>query len=217
MPSLLAMGWATTRLGRHFWGYIALSCAAVSLVYFAFIALVPTASGISADFYATSAAILPVLLLALLVRIGRLANGLMRIRWSLRDAGKVEDELCSLAADIEQTLSELRSRGAEELVPESEEQLRRVKALQEKPDFNDATMKRLDSATTQVMFAALLVALAVASVGGGAALVALATDHSTASTLALTCLGLLWLLYTLSALEVVSFQNALAAGLLDAD
>jgi hypothetical protein len=127
----------------------------------------------------------------------------------LRRDKRVRVELNHLKLSIETTLAEAVHIGDEETARQSEDQLRRVDLLAEDTIFADSDLDQEATNTTEVVFAALLVALALASAGMGAALIPLATDHSTWLSLALTGTGLLWLICSLVALEIVSFQSAL--------
>jgi|GEM_PF-5058736 len=205
-------------LGRNFWGYLVFTLAASVIFCFAVAnSLSRAARTVDADFYMAMAAMLPVLLLALLVRIGRISQGLLRMRRSLKRSGKVEDELADLKASIETTLAEATELKDEKTTRVSEDQLRRVNVMAEDPEFNDTSLNTVSIRAVEVMFAALLMSLVVSAAGMCAALVPLATGDSTWATLALTGLGLAWLLYTLVALEIVSFQNALVADFIGLD
>jgi hypothetical protein len=188
-----------------FWGYLAFSGVAGGSLCFAFAFIfTESARKIDAEFYAASAAMLPVLLLALLVRIGRTSDHLIRTRGLLRRTRSLEEEIIG---DLEASARELRAeagkQGHEKSIRQAENQLRSLK------DHAEGAETEAISGT-EVMFAALLAALAFASAGGGAALVALASGQSTWLTLALTSLALVWLMYSLIAQEIVSFQNAFA-------
>ncbi len=202
-------------VGVRFWSYLALSGVAAGIFAFAFATtFAESARGIDTEFYAASATMLPVLLLALLVRIGRASEGVMRMRRKLRRTGSVEEEIRDLEAVVRESRAAAIEQGDERSIRQAEDQLRRLKDLAEDANFKDESLETAATTATEVMFAALLVALAFASAGGGAALVALASGQSTWLTLALTCLGLVWLLYSLIALEIASFQSALVADFL---
>lgn len=117
---------------------------------------------------------------------------------------------------IETTRAEAVDKGDKETVQQSEDQLERVGLLA--TACVPATDLGLEATkTTEVVFAALLVALAFSSGGMGTALIPLATAHSTWLTLSMTSIGLLWLIISLVALEIVSFQSTLATGRLGFD
>jgi hypothetical protein len=212
------MGLSFVPLGQNFWGYVAVTLAAAVTLCFAVVSMLPkTARTVDTDFYMATAAMLPVLLLALMVRIGRISQGLLRMRRRLGRAGEVEDELADLKTSIEIALAEATEVDDEKTVRACEDLLRRVNAMIEDPDFNHRSLTKVSTRATEVMFAALLMGLIVSSAGMCAALVPLATGDSTWQTLALTALGLLWLLYSLAAVEIVSFQNVLVADFLGID
>ena len=193
--------------GWRAWGYIVIvlgtvlaGCVAVSI-------RPSVADGVHPSFYSAAATMVPILLLAHLVRLGRVSQGVARYGRSLGRLGNVEMEIRSLEEGLKSSRLKAVEEGDQAELQQVDELQRRLADVA--PFYLDGKSVKIAGTASEALIGNLTATLLVAIAAGVGTLAALATDDSTPLTLSLTAAGLIWLVIDLVILELLSFQNAL--------
>lgn len=158
------------------------------------------------EFYSAAATMLPILLIAHLLRLGRVREFTTGNRAELR---VLRDKQRAAVAEIAQLRSDVVTSGSDP------ELLARIDQLEENaetipPDRESDPVEAMADSTGELLFGNLIAALILATAAGAASLIALASNTSNSLLLGLTATGLAVVTFGLIFLEIVTF--ALKAG-----
>lgn len=164
------------------------------------------AQGIRQEFYVAAMTTLPVLLLALLLRTGRISKDLRQLRGVQRNLEHAQTEADRIGSEMDVTRASAARTGDLVTLQQLAELQRH---LNERAKPLDSETVELAGHLSELTRAVVVVSLVVTTLAGVAALIALATGRSSWFTLAFSGAGMLWLVLALGFLEVALLDNSL--------